>query len=300
MKVLITGATGLLGNVLVKQLLSEGYAIHYLTTSKEKIEHKENYKGFYWNPEKEEMDENALEGVSVIIHLAGTSISKRWTTKNKASILNSRIVPIQMFYKILATQKYKVQHFITASAVGIYPHSYNNVYEEIEKEIDASFLGEVVEKWESEAGKLAVLGVIVSKIRIGLVLSNNGGAFPLLVKPVKMNLGALFGSGKQFQSWIHIEDLAAIFVLVVKEKLQGTFNAVAPNPITHKIFMEKVAKKVKKKIWLPAIPRFFMELVLGEKAYLLFSSQQVSSNKIEQNGYAFRFPTLDKALEDLL
>ncbi len=300
MKVLITGATGLVGSELVKLLLQNGVSVNYLTTSKNKLENQDLYKGFYWNPNKGEIDRNAFDEVTTIIHLAGASIAQRWTAKNKQEIIESRVLPIRLLYNELSKIDHSVQQFISASAIGIYPHDFSKVYTEDESEIDNSFLGHVVAKWEDEADTIGKLGISVSKIRIGLVLSKNGGALQEFVKPIKFGLGAPFGTGKQYQSWIHIFDLANIFYFVLKENLEGVYNAVSPYPITNEDLTKAIAKQLEKPLLLPKIPKVAMKLVLGEMHYLLFVSQHVSARKILDKKFQFKYPAIDKALQNLL
>lgn len=140
----------------------------------------------------------------------------------------------------------------------------------------------------------------VSKIRIGLVLAREGGALPKMKEPVSLNMGAAFGSGRQWQSWIHVEDLAGIFLHVVEHKLSGVYNGVAPNPVTNKELMEEIATRLEKSIWLPDIPKIALKVSLGEMSRVLLSSQRVSADKIEKAGYVFTFKNLPKALEDLI
>lgn len=300
MKVLITGATGLVGSELVKLLLQNGVAVNYLTTSKSKLENQELYKGYYWNPQKGEIDKNAFEGVTSIIHLAGAPIAQRWTSKNKQEIIESRVLPIRLLYNELSKNNHTVEHFISASAVGIYPHHYEKVYTEEEQEIDNSFLGHVVAKWEDEADTIKKLGIVVSKVRIGLVLAKNGGALQEFVKPIKIGLGAPFGNGKHYQSWIHIYDLANLFQFVLKEKLEGIYNAVSPYPVTNEDLTKAIAKQLEKPILLPKIPKLAMKCILGEMHYVLYVSQNVSARKILNEKFQFKYPAIDKALQHLL
>lgn len=300
MKLLITGATGLVGKALVNLCLKEKIPVHYLTTSKSKITSTSHYKGFFWNPEANDIDLNCFEGVTAIVNLAGSSISKRWTSDYKKEILNSRISSLRTLYNGLEQVKqHKVDTFVSASAVGIYPNSLDHFYTEDETLVDNSFLGEVVEKWEAEADRFNNLGLSVAKIRIGLVLSLQGGALPEIDKTVKYFLGAAFGSGEQWQSWIHIEDLAQIFLFVIKNKLQGNFNGVSPNPVTNNKLTKQIAKMRSRPLCLPNVPEFVMKTVLGEMSYVLFASQRVSSKKIEEEGFVFNYPNVCVALEEI-
>lgn len=300
MRVLITGATGLIGNEIVKLCHSNNIKVNYLTTRKSKISNNENFTGFYWNTKTKEIDTNCLKGVDAIIHLAGASISKRWTQAYKQEILNSRIESTQLLLDTLKLISHDIKHVISASAIGIYPDSLTNYYDQTDKDINPSFLGEVVYAWESAVDAFSKLNIKVSKIRIGLVLSGNGGALKEIAKPIKYGVGAAFGSGKQWQSWVHIKDLARIFVYVLEQEFSGVFNGVAPNPVTNKELTKTTASVLKRPLFLPNIPKFFMKLVLGEMHIILFESQRVSSKRIESKGFKFKFHHLEPALEDLL
>ena len=298
MKVLITGATGLVGQELVGQCHAKGYDVHYLTTSKNKLVSETNYQGFYWNPKTGEINKDCLNGVSVIINLAGASISKRWTTSYKQEVLDSRIDTLDTLYRLLTeSPKHQVTSFISASAIGIYPNSLDIYYEEEETDVDDSFLGDVVAAWEQKADEFKALSVMVSKVRIGLVMSAKGGALPEIAKPIKLYVGAAFGSGEQWQSWIHVSDLARMFLFIAENKLKGVYNGVAPNPITNNRLVKEVAKILEKPLFLPNIPRFVMRAILGEMSYILFASQRVSSKKIEEEGFDFEYQNICNALE---
>ncbi len=300
MKVLITGATGLVGQAIVAQCKKHNVKVHYLTTSKDKLELEDDYKGFYWNPKLNEIDINSFEGVDVIINLAGVSISNRWTTNYKKKIIDSRIQSLRLLKTTIEKGQIKIDRLISASAVGIYPDSLTNYYEEGSQVYSSNFLGEVVEKWETEANTFLKLGIQVTKIRIGLVLEKNEGALPKLVQPIKLGFGAALGNGEQWQSWIHKEDLARIFLFVLENKLDGVFNAVAPNPVINQELTKAIAKTINRPLILPNIPKSFLKLLLGEMHQLLLESQRVGSNKIEAEGFEFNYPNLLPALENLL
>jgi uncharacterized protein (TIGR01777 family) len=300
MTILITGATGLIGKEIVKKCHAKGYTVHYLTTSKSKLSIKDNYKGFYWNPKTNTIDHNCFNGVIAIINLVGASISKRWTVAYKKEILESRTQTSQLLQDTIKTNNYKIEYVVSASAIGIYPTSLTNYYNETNTEVSTSFLGEVVKKWEAAVDDFKSLGSKVAKIRIGLVLAKNGGALPEILKPIKLGAGSAFGDGKQWQSWIHINDLAALFVFAVENNLEGTYNGVAPNSVTNKELIKLSAHQIKRPLILPNIPKLVMKLALGEMHILLFESHRVSSQKIETEGFDFKYPNLKPALEDLL
>lgn len=299
MRVLITGATGLIGSEIVNLCHEKEIGVNYLTTSKAKIQKKPLYHGFYWNPADGEIDNSCLEGVGAIIHLAGANVFRRWTRNNREKIINSRVDSAELLFKSLQNIEHQVGHFVSASAIGIYPHSYNKMYYEDTDEVDDNFLGEVVQKWEAAADRFKELGLRVAKVRVGIVLGEDGGALPKLKQSLKINAGAVLGSGKQWQSWIHLRDLARIFIFVVENGLKGVYNAVAPHPVTHKQMVQELAGSMDKKIWLPNIPAFVLKAIMGELASTVLSSQLVASKKIEDAGFNFYYLNISRAIEDL-
>ncbi|WP_117879894.1 TIGR01777 family oxidoreductase [Aureibaculum luteum] len=300
MKILITGATGLIGNEIMALCARKNYVVHYLTTNKEKIINSSSKKGFYYNPSSQEIDINCIEGVDAIINLAGASISKRWTDKQKQNILNSRIDTVKLLYKLLSENEHKVTHFSSASALGIYPSSLDAKYRETDNRvISDSFLGEVVKKWEDEVDTLEGLGITVSKLRTGIVLSSDGGALDQMVKPINYYVGAPLGSGKQIQSWIHVTDMANMYLFTIEHNNDGVFNAVASNPVSNKMLTKAIAKQLNKPIWLPNIPAFVLKLVLGEMSAIVLESQYLVNTKIKNQGFQFQYEWIDDALASI-
>ncbi|AUP81024.1 TIGR01777 family oxidoreductase [Flavivirga eckloniae] len=300
MRVLITGATGLIGQEIVKVCHERGIAVNYLTTSNSKISQTENYRGFYWNPKTQDIDTDCFKNIDAIIHLAGATVSKRWTPSYKKDILSSRKATTRLLINALKGETHTIKQVISASAIGVYSNSLTNYYEEDSKDFSDSFLSEVVQVWEQEVNAFTQLGIQVSKIRIGLVLAENGGALQEMVRPIKLGLGAAFGSGKQWQSWIHVQDLANLFLYVLENNLTGIYNGVAPNPVTNKELTKTIASVMRKPLFLPNIPKFFLKLVLGEMHILLFESQRVSSKRIENKGFIFKYHHLKPALLNIL
>jgi len=297
---LITGATGLIGSEIVRQCHAAGIAVNYLTTSKEKIECTENYKGFYWNPQEGEIDLQAFDGATAIINLVGATISERWTKKYKKIILESRIESINLLRDTLLQIDHNIVHFISASGISIYPNSETKLYTEENEEVDNTFLSEVVVAWEAAAAQFKNMGMEVSKVRTGVVLAKNDGAFPKLVKPVKLGVGAPLGNGEQWISWIHLEDIAGIYLFLLTNQLEGKYNAVAPNPVQNKKMTKMIASKLDSPLWMPNIPDFAIKLLLGEMSVLVLEGQLVSSQKVEKLGYPFKYYNLENALQDLL
>ncbi|MEZ7493932.1 TIGR01777 family oxidoreductase [Leeuwenhoekiella aequorea] len=300
MSILITGATGLVGKALTEELLNSGKQVNYLTTSPNKIETKENYKGFLWNPSEGEIDVRCFHGVTAIVHLAGASIAERWTEEYKSIIIDSRIKTAQLLCSTLKNIDHTVAHFVSASAIGAYPSSKTIEYSENFEVYNSGFLGDVVKVWEEAADLFKELNIKVSKIRIGVVLSKKGGALEKLIQPIKMYIGAPIGDGEQWQSWIHLKDLARVFSYVVTQELEGIYNAVAPIPVTNREMTKEAASVLNKPLFLPKVPAFMLKLLLGDMAAIVLESQKVSSNKIEQKGFDFKFKQVDVALQDLL
>ena len=300
MNVLITGATGLVGSKLVALLHQDNHVIHYLSTSKSKLKNNSNYKGYYWNPSSGEIDTKAFEDVSVIIHLAGASISKKWTTVYKNEIIESRVESANLIFKTLKTIPNKVERFVSASAVGIYPNDLNYVYHEDNSQIDESFLGEVTQLWEESANQFKSLSIMVSILRIGVVFAKESGALVEMTKPINYGLGAILSSGEQHVSWIHIDDLVALFKYVLDTNLKGVYNAVSPYPITNEELTKAISKTINKPLFLPNVPKFMLNLLLGEMHIILTSSQNVSCRKILDAGFQFHFASLNKSLQNLL
>jgi len=232
--------------------------------------------------------------------LAGATISKRWTSDYKKEIISSRTESLKLLFHAIKDNDFEVKHIISASAIGIYPSSQTNYYEEDFQDISESFLGHVVETWEQAIDQFSTIDIRVSKIRIGLVLSEKGGALPEIVKPIRYGVGAAFGDGQQWQSWIHIEDLAQLFVFIIENNLEGIYNGVAPNPVSNIELTKVVAKVLNKPLILPNIPKIAMKLILGDMHNLLFESQRVSSKKIETKGYNFKYHHLEPAIQAIL
>lgn len=299
MKVLITGATGLVGGEIVKLCHQQGYSVNYLTRRKNNLSKSKKFKGFYWNVDKGEIDLNCFTDVSVIIHLAGASIAKKWTKSYKKKIIDSRVKSAEMIFKALKDNPNQVEQFISASAIGIYQDSILNYYKEDDTALSHSFLGDVVKVWEKSVDAFSGLNINVAKVRIGLVLDKNEGALPQIAKPVNFGLGAALGTGKQWQSWIHVKDLASIFLHVLENELTGVYNGVSPAPVTNHQMTKKLAEVFEKPFFMPNVPKFFLKLILGEMHVLLVESQRVSSKKIEDSGFLFKYHNLCSALQNI-
>jgi uncharacterized protein (TIGR01777 family) len=299
MKLLITGATGLVGKKLVALLLQQGHSVHYLSTSKTKIQSLPNYKGFYWDIQQGEIDASCIDGVEVIVHLAGATIAKRWTKAYKKEIVESRVKSANLLYQLIKNGDHTVKQFISASGTAIYPESFEKVFDESTVEQETSYLSTVVQEWEAAVDQFNNYNIKVCKLRTGVVLDGKEGALPEMAKPIQMGVGANMGNGKQMQSWIHIDDLVQIYSFAIQQQLAGVYNAVSPNPVSNAVLTKAIAKALHKWLFLPNIPRFMMDVLLGEMDYLLFSSKNLSADKIQKEGFVFQYPNIDTALENI-
>ncbi len=298
MKILITGASGLIGRVISKKALNKGYEVNFLTTNKKKINSIDGCKGFYWNPQKGIVDLNAFDGVTHLINLAGASISKRWTKKHKNKIIESRVLSAKIIYNSLIELQMQLNGIISASAIGYYPDS-QNYYDESELCLPKNFLQKVVQKWEKAIIELETHTQNLLILRIGLVISSKGGILSYIVPAVKFYLGSAFGSGNQWQSWIHIDDLSEIFLYSIENCFSGVINAVAPSPVTQNKLINSLANYLKRPLILPNIPSFVVRFFFKERSQLLLSSQKISSKKIEKKGFSFKYKIFENAISDL-
>lgn len=297
-KILITGGTGLVGKCIANELVKAGNEV-VLLGRKSGI-----FNGFTcyrWDPSRQEIDTAALQGVQAIIHLAGAGIAdKAWTKAYKQEIYDSRILSTRLLVNSLKHTPNQVQTFISASAIGIYGNNCPNPTPEDAPAAD-TFLARVCKDWESEALQAESLGLRTAIIRIGVVLAKEGGFIPQVAKPIKFYAGAPLGSGNQYMSWIHIHDLAEMFIKAVFDyQMRGIYNAVAPHPVSNKIITNAMAKKLHRPILLPPVPTFTLRIIFGEMASMLIANQYIDSKKIEQTGFYFQYPTLDKALVELM
>lgn len=296
--ILITGATGLIGSRLTELLLQKGHQVSHL--GRKSV--SSSIPSFLWDVEKGTLDVNALTGIDTIIHLAGAGIAdKPWTKKRKEEILKSRTRSTQLLLAELRKKNLSVKSFISASAVGYYGFEEGDVICTEQSAPGNDFLARVTRSWEEEVDKLNELNLRVAKVRIGVVLSEKGGALKPMLLPIKYFVGSPLGSGKQYMSWIHIDDLCNMFIhLVENEQLVGVYNGVGPNPVNNAEFTEAIARVLKRPLLLPAVPAFILNVLLGEMATLITQGCKASSEKIQQSGFTFQYPQLLAALENLL
>jgi len=297
-KILISGATGLVGKKLSKKLHERGYKVEILVRSKDQ---ESDFKSYLWNYEKGVLEEGALDNTYIFIHLAGATISKRWTESYKKEIYNSRINSAQFIYEQMQKQNIHPEAVISSSAAGIYGQTTSHtIFTEKDPAAD-DFLGKVCKDWEEKALQFRNLGSRVVCVRTSTVLSEKGGALEVLKKPIELNVGAVLGTGDQYFPWIHIDDLVNIYVKAVEcVTIDGAYNASAPDFVTNKILTKTIADDLGKTIWLPNIPKFVIKTALGEMSVLALEGSRISSDKIINEGFNFAYERLDSALADVL
>jgi len=299
-KVLITGGTGLVGQHLCRKLLENNYDVAVLSRHRSKNKDAE-IPVYYWDIDKNEIDQEALNSCDYIIHLAGANIGeKRWTDQRKQQISKSRIKPAELILQNINKQDHKLKAFISASAIGYYGSTTTDkVFDESDPYAE-DFLGHTCNLWEQSADRFGDYGIRVVKIRTGIVLSKEGGVLSRFSIPVKAGLGSAIGNGEQYFPWIHMEDLCNIYLSAIQNtNMKGSYNAVSPEHITNKEFVRKIAERYKRPFWFPNIPSIIIRLIFGEMSVMLLNGSRISSERIEAAGYKFGFPTIDSALQDL-
>ncbi len=304
--ILITGGTGMVGQQLTGVLLSKGYDVIWLSraSGKKEIDGK-TIRIASWNLKEQTIDATAIQQADHIIHLAGAGVAdKRWTAKRKQEILDSRTQSSALLVKALQTIPNKVQSVISASAIGWYgPDEDNNLGSSFTEDMPAypDYLGNTCKAWEENIAPVTELGKRLVKLRIGIVLSTTGGALAEFKKPLKGGMAAILGSGKQMISWIHVQDLCNMFLYAIEnQSMQGTFNAVAPHPVSNKELTLTLAKQKNGLFYIPFyVPAFLLKMILGEMSIEVLKSATVSSRKIEEQGFRFEYPTVQQALRDL-
>lgn len=296
--VLISGGSGFVGKHLTDLLLANGYSVSILSRSQKQNTEQVNY--YQWDVDANFIDENAVLKADYIIHLAGEGIAdKRWTTKRKEAIVKSREKSIHLIYNVLKNNNKKPEAFVSASGVGIYGAKNGSEICTENTPPAHDFLGSTCQKWEAAADTIASLGIRTVKIRTGLVLGKNEGFLKQLVPVFKLKLGSALGSGKQYMPWIHIDDLCGIYLKSLNNsEIKGAYNAAVLDNTTNTVFSKTLAKLFGYSMWLPNVPAFVMQLILGEMAQIVLTGQRVSSDKIESTGFKFQHTSLEEALRD--
>ncbi|PWK14906.1 TIGR01777 family oxidoreductase [Tumebacillus permanentifrigoris] len=295
MKIAIAGGSGFIGQHLIESFLRDQHEI-YLISRKKQPTHDPSLTSLTWSDLA--LTPHLLEGVDAIINLAGESINQRWTADAKHRILQSRLETTGQIADLVAKLTRKPQVIINASGMSIYGLSETATFDETSPHVHDHFLSDVVEQWEQAAHQIPATRVVT--LRVGIVLGMDGGAFPKMFMPYKLFVGGKVGSGRQWLSWIHVEDMVRLIQFCIENpQITGPVNGTAPTPLRNDDFGRVVGQVAGRPHWLP-VPAFMMKLLFGELSVLLLQGQKVLPQKLLDHGFQFRYPTLEPALHHLL
>lgn len=304
--VLISGGSGLIGANLTRHLIERNYEVIILSRNKEKVSENKNISYAHWDINNNKIDENAVKEATHIVHLAGAGVmDKRWSEKYKKEILESRTKSAGLLISSLKKLNHNVECFVSASAIGWYgedPPPFNRSEGFIESDPpEDSFLGETCRLWEESVSPVADMGVRLVKLRTGIVLSNDGGAYKEYINSLKFGIAAILGGGKQVVSWIHIDDICRMYIHALENtEMEGSYNAVSPKPVSQKQLILAAADSIRNKFYIPVhVPSLMLKLALGERSAEVLKSATVSDIKIKLSGFTFLYPTLQAAINEL-
>jgi hypothetical protein len=297
--ILIAGGTGLLGSRLSHILQEKNYTVLHLSRKKDLAA---RFPAYQWNLQKGFIEEEAIERADYIINLAGAGVAdQRWTAARKKLIIESRVDSTLLLKTYIERKRRPLSAFISASAIGYYGHRGDQLLNESDPAGDKGFLAESVRIWEEAIRKVKATSVRTVALRIGIVLSTQGGALQKILLPFQFFNGAYFGIGQQWMSWIHIDDMCRMFIEAIENgQMEGFYNGVAPNPVRNRDLVFTVKSALRKPALIVPAPEFALRAAMGEMADVVFDSTRVSSEKIEKAGFKFHFPELLPALDDLL
>lgn len=298
--VLLTGGTGTIGRRLTQLLQEKGYAVSLLSRSAKPVPGVTVYT---WDIKKGTIDPKAIETADYIIHLAGAGIAdERWTDARKQEIIESRTQSTALLATALTKYKHPLKAFVSSSAIGYYGGDSGDRPQVETSPAGTDFMAQVVRLWERSADQVAALGIRTVKIRTGVVLTMEGGALPKIAQPIKLGVGAPLGSGQQYMSWIHVDDICRMYMQALEDSSwQGVYNGVAPGPVTNESLTKQIAGILHKPLFMPNIPAFGIKLLFGEMAIAVLGSSNVLNKRIkEETTFRYGFPNLTDALQDLL
>ncbi|MCR8643859.1 TIGR01777 family oxidoreductase [Paenibacillus sp. N1-5-1-14] len=294
MKIAITGATGFIGTHLTQHLIMQGHDVIWISRHHPKSDL--SIPTYTWTQLRDSPE--LLEGTEAIVNLAGESINQRWNDAAKKRIVQSRLAAAEALSEVINRLSTPPRVVIQASGMSIYGISETETFDERSPATICDFLSSVVEKWEQGADLFTNTRVV--KVRVGIVLGMDGGAFPKMLMPYRLFVGGKIGTGRQWLSWIHIEDMVRLIEhCMLDERIQGPVNATAPNPMTNQDFGKCIAKVLHRPNLFP-VPSIMFKLMFGELSTLLLDGQRVLPYQLEQHGFIFKYPELEQALQDLL
>ena len=290
--ILLAGGSGLIGARLAAMLRMRQYNVRLLTRSPRRE------GDFKWDPMHGELDESALQGVDYVVNLAGAGIAdKRWTPNRKREIIESSVQAAKMLVDAFGRSSQNPKAYISASAIGYYGNAGERIMNESDAPVEDGFMVDCCQKWEQAADGIAALGIRTVKLRIGVVLAKEGGALAEIIKPLHFGLGAYFGDGKAWWSWIHRDDVCSMMIWAIENpEIAGVYNAVAPMPVRGKEMLQATAAAMQQPaIFLP-VPSIALRVVLGKMSAVVLNSNRISAEKIVQAGFQFQYPDLKGAL----
>lgn len=294
--ILITGGTGLVGKALRRHLMAEGHEVRILSRNPSAA------GSFSWNVDKQQIDEGAFEGIEHIVHLAGAGVAeKRWTKARKKEIIDSRVESMKLISTVVKKNNIRLKSFVGASAIGIYGmNTSEKIYTEDDQPVQ-DFLSEVCLLWENSYKDMAACSERSCILRIGVVLSGQGGALKRLLPLFNAGLGSAVGSGKQYMPWIHLDDMVQLIgQALFNPQFKGTYNAVASEHVSNRQFSEQLAKSLRKPFFVPNVPAFLLKLRFGRMANVLLEGSRVSNNKLLAAGFVFNYPNIAGALNKIV
>ncbi|WP_312819970.1 TIGR01777 family oxidoreductase [Kaistella carnis] len=297
MTILITGGTGLVGQLLVEKLRERRHEVRILTRKK-----SDDPNEFYWNIAEKEIDDKAFQKLDAIIHLAGATISERWSDAYKKEMYSSRVDTANLLLERCKKNNVHLESFISASGINYYgTFTSDQILKESDGVVQKDFLAELCVSWENAANKFSTVADRVVCLRTAMVLAKNGGAFPLLKKLVNLNMGSGVGSGNQWMNWIHVDDLVNMYVFAIEnQKMNGIYNAVADDVPTNKTFMKDLAN-ASDKFFLPFnVPKFVLKSVLGEMSSIILEGTRANNKKIKSLGFDFKYNHVKEAFKSLI
>lgn len=304
--VLITGGTGLVGKALSEALVERGFRVIILSRRKSDNTNElgnNNISFANWDVKRQTIDKDAIQQSDYIIHLAGASVAeKRWTKKRKQEIVNSRVDSCKLIADSLKNIPNKVRAVIAASAIGWYGADKGNDYSFIETDPSSEdFLGQTCKQWEAAIEPVSFLDKRLVKFRIGIVISNEGGAYAEFKKPLRFGVASVLGSGKQIISWVHIDDVVRAFLHAIEiENMEGVYNLVAPKPVSNKELILKMARILNGKSFISLhVPSFVLKIVLGEMSVEVLKSSRASSQKLQNTEFIFQYTDISDAVIQL-
>ena len=305
MKIAITGATGLVGTRLVTKLQEQNHQIVVFTRSSAKAQKVfpstrfPNLEIVQYTPLESGAWQDKISGCDGVVNLAGEPISERWTPQHKKAILESRQFGTRKVVEAIAKAQNKPQVLVSGSAIGYYGTSETATFDET-SDGGNDFLAEVCQKWEAEAEAVKEYGVRLVIVRVGIVLANSGGALGKMLTPFQLGAGGPIGTGRQWFSWIHRDDLVNIIVEALnRNDLEGVYNATAPNPVKMGEFCQTLGEVLNRPSWLP-VPEFVLELLLGDGAKVVLEGQQVLPKKTQSFNIQYQYPELRSALQEIV